>query len=394
MGRGSYEAVMNTLYLYNPENDIALGHDPKARFTAPRAAERLARYGAPVLWWVAEAGDAVYVPEPESEIYAEELALWRMEMERRFGPGAEIVHTLNVDKMAEPWGWSAHTARILAEGGAEVPELIADNLGRIRDISHRHTSVEINRQIREELGEKWGSRLQAAGGREVRDARELERVLGTMGCGVFVKSPWSSSGRGVADCRRLSDDKTRERCLAIIARQGSVLVEPAYEKIQGFAMLFRSDGAGRVESVGLSVFMTERRASYSGNLVASDETLRARLVTLLPEELLRDVNRALERILTEITDSCYRGYMGVDMMAVATERGEAAIVPCVELNLRMTMGVVAHSLYRRLAGSGKAPSGPGLMKMIPGKRPAATPEGLPLVPYNDFFNIVLEEGAL
>ncbi len=53
------------------------------------------------------------------------------------------------------------------------------------------------------------------------------------------------------------------------------------------------------------------------------------------------------RALTSLLDSRYCGYMGVDMMVV--RRGDGfALVPCVELNLRMTMGVVAMKVAERL----------------------------------------------
>lgn len=386
---------MSTLYLYNPENDIALGHDPGARFTPPRAAERLARYGSPLLWWMAREGDSVYVPEPEDEAYARELAAWHDTMAQRFGHGAAIVHTLDVGEgvVAEPWGWSAHTARMIAQGGAKVPDTVTENLDMLRNLSHRRTSIEINRRLREALSGVYGHQLEATGAVEAKTADQADEALRMYGGEVFVKSPWSSSGRGVADGRRMTEEKLRERCLSAISRQGSVLIEPAYGKLADFAMLFRSDGRGRVSGHGLSVFFNERGASYTGNVVASDSRLRNIICRNLPERLLCDVNAELERILSGLVGSHYRGYLGVDMMAVAGKGGLPAMVPCVELNLRMTMGVVAHELYSRPHACGaQGADDMAVMKTIPGKRPTATPGALPLVPYNDYFNIELTEG--
>ena len=42
----------------------------------------------------------------------------------------------------------------------------------------------------------------------------------------------------------------------------------------------------------------------------------------------------------------YRGYLGVDMMVVQMDEGYA-IHPCVEVNLRMNMGVVSRLLFDR-----------------------------------------------
>jgi hypothetical protein len=43
----------------------------------------------------------------------------------------------------------------------------------------------------------------------------------------------------------------------------------------------------------------------------------------------------------------YNGYLGIDMMLYWDENGKIALNPCVEVNLRMTMGMVTAAMGSR-----------------------------------------------
>ena len=52
--------------------------------------------------------------------------------------------------------------------------------------------------------------------------------------------------------------------------------------------------------------------------------------------------------LTEQNDGAYRGYLGVDMMVCASKTpGKYLLNPCVEINMRRTMGHAALALAER-----------------------------------------------
>ena len=63
-------------------------------------------------------------------------------------------------------------------------------------------------------------------------------------------------------------------------------------------------------------------------------------------EQLNAVRRELERRLSLLLAADYAGYLGVDMM-ICSDNGGLLIHPCVEINLRMNMGVVSHVLSVR-----------------------------------------------
>ncbi len=55
----------------------------------------------------------------------------------------------------------------------------------------------------------------------------------------------------------------------------------------------------------------------------------------------------MERALDAVIAPHYTGPLGVDMMVARTGGGERFVMPCVEVNLRYTMGFVAMAVARR-----------------------------------------------
>lgn len=170
---------------------------------------------------------------------------------------------------------------------------------------------------------------------------EIASVAGVQECmrewgAVYVKAPWSSSGRGVFLVDSMTPSVER-RISGILRRQGTVMVEKALNKKRDFAMLFYSE-KGRVTMCGYSVFFNSSGDAYGGNIMADRSELEDMIVAAgASRSGLHAVAAALERLLGALVADCYEGYFGVDMLV--TDSG--MIAPCVELNLRMTMGVVA-----------------------------------------------------
>lgn len=303
------------LHLFNPENDLALGAGCK-HYTPPPRVVSLHRAGALMpVWW---AGDDDFILAPS--VVSEDLEFVR----RRYGLQPQVGNS----GVPSPWGWSLDARRQFAEagvGGDRLPSVT--EVDRMRSLSHRRTSGEILSALGEPV----------SAGREVTDAA----VVMEMSTGpLFLKSPWSCSGRGVFSSRGLSARVLHDRAQGIINRQGSVMVEKEYDRVRDFAALFES-GSGRVRHVGWSVFETGGQGAYTGNLVAPQGMLRGMIGCDV------DVERICE-ILTEIIAPHYTGPLGIDMMIYRDSDGREALHPCVELNLRMTMGFVAMAIEKRL----------------------------------------------
>jgi hypothetical protein len=139
------------------------------------------------------------------------------------------------------------------------------------------------------------------------------------------------------------------------------MVEPYYKRVKDFGMEFVSDGCGKVTFLGLSLFHTANGA-YTGNIIATEATKREILSRYLPLKLLDAVVQKICVELGKMFNDRYCGPFGVDMMVVrypqssletnhvqqncepCTMNYALSLHPCVEINLRRTMGHAALAL--------------------------------------------------
>lgn len=315
------------LHIFNPEHDLAMASGI-ANFTAPHAGRRLrADLGyLPALW--AGADDCVLV---ENAAQARR-AFGRLRARIGYSRFVEVheLGALGVDAV-EPWGWDAALrAFLLRHGVMSVPS--ESEIAAIRDLSHRRHAITLLKKLSVSL--RAFSALSLS---------EVEDRLNSLSH-IVVKAPWSSSGRGVRFISgSVISDSDAGWIRNVIAKQGSIIVEPYYNKVKDLGMEFESLGGGCVRYLGLSLFQT-RGGAYMGNIVATEEEKRAMLARYVSPESLDAVARAACDCLGEIIGDRYCGPLGVDMMLVrGTNDTDPSVFlhPCVEINLRRTMGHVA-----------------------------------------------------
>ena len=135
------------------------------------------------------------------------------------------------------------------------------------------------------------------------------------------------------------DAQTEKRLQGFLSSQGGFVVDRFYaEKVLDFAMEFFIDEDHRVEFLGYSVFRAAEHGAYSYNYVESQSELLQRIdvdSTLL-QRMIAYHQEHLSRI-------AYHGPVGIDMLKTADGR----IHPCLEINLRMNMGILALLLHER-----------------------------------------------
>ncbi len=320
---------MTKLYIFNPEHDLALAAN-LANFTAPHAGRKLrSDLGyIPALW----ASEDDYILVDDVKLAVRAYGRLRAKIgggPKRFVDKSELKQ-LNISKV-EPWGWDAAIRSFLIRGGVTaVPS--DDEVAVIRDLSHRKQAVELQQALDMSGTVGWS--------RCVEHLNDVKSVLHDFDR-IVVKAPWSSSGRGVRFLDS-SIDKYQERWINnIIDKQGCVVVEPYYNKVRDFGMEFESDGQGHVSYLGLSLFQT-RNGAYTGNLIATEEDKVEIINSYISNDLLLTVREKICQHLGQMFKGKYQGPFGIDMMVVSTADKDGFMLhPCVEINLRRTMGHVA-----------------------------------------------------
>ena len=163
--------------------------------------------------------------------------------------------------------------------------------------------------------------------------------------GCYLKMPWSGSGKGIYRVIDPMGDNHVPRWIAgALKRQGSLLCEVGLDRVQDFAIECECRD-GKTRLMGYSVFESDFHSQFGTGRVAPMEELHDMLLGLYP-----DLDSATDQVLMAIDDLIaphYDGPLGVDMMIYRDDKGHLALNPCVEVNLRMTMGMVTAAMGSR-----------------------------------------------
>ena len=325
------------LYLFNPDADIALGNNEE-NYMPPAAICRMAEDLALLPIWYAEPGSAVLASSAHNADFLKQMEeMFRLDVKLLTLP--ELAGCADVQIM--PWGWNPAVRKRLLKAGVPACRLpVAEQLSAYRRLSSRERAMEVL---------KCFMSLQPEG-----CCGESYRLATTADCRTFVlkhdacvlKMPWSGSGKGLNWCKGSFTKPIEGWCRRIIREQGFVSGEPLYHKVEDFAMEFYSDGCGKVSFVGYSLFSTNKNGAYSGNILMASSEIEKQMAGYVSLQMLRNVCNALCTILSEQYGVAYQGYLGVDMMVCLLQDGRYAIHPCVEINMRMNMGLLSLHFHR------------------------------------------------
>ncbi len=334
-----------TIHLFNPDHEHALAAN-RADYTPPHAARQLRNDLAflPALW--ADDGDIVVVDDVNAALNAYRKLKLHRRADVRWTTLDSLRDELTTwqDVRIDPWVWDNRFVRKLQRAG--VPDHLlpsADSLDAIRDLSNRHTAVDILKRL---------SHIPTLVGCSTtcHSFEEVKNFLADEG-DIVVKAPWSCSGRGIRYVNATTIDNNTMRWIHnTLHRQGSVTVERHLPKVMDFAAEFVATSDGDMEFIGLSLFSTVN-GMYTGNLLTTPEEKRRMLTQYVGEASLDVAISQTKRMLSDRIGGAYAGPLGVDMMVVADSyeddqevKGYCKIAPCVEINLRRTMGHVALAL--------------------------------------------------
>ncbi|WP_286333833.1 hypothetical protein [Bacteroides caecimuris] len=332
------------LYLFNPEHDLALASG-EANYMAPASARRMASELALLPMWYAEEGSAVLAPSAYNLDYVKKIQeLLGLSVDLITEPELAIEPDLDI----RPWGWDVALRKRLSVLG--VDEVLLPSMGQLNDLreySHRSKAVALLPEL--QLNEYFCGESYY-----LKTPEEWKRfVEGRKEC--LLKAPLSGSGKGLNWCKGIFTPFISGWCTRVAASQGGVIAEPIYNKVEDFAMEFYSDGAGELTFVGYSLFHTGKSGMYEGNCLLSNEAIRKQLAQYIPLEALMDLENCLKYRLSALVGTVYKGYLGVDMMICRFPENEKPVFrihPCVEINLRMNMGVIARFLHDRYVRPG------------------------------------------
>ena len=249
---------------------------------------------------------------------------------------ADLEQVWEGTRFAGPWGWSIATKQRYKQMGVAEELLPSDEwLEDVRRLSSREFACGY---IKDLLAEMKDERLLGSEMKWI-DNLNPNPNLSTLNPQLIFKSPWSSSGRGVFVSSGF-DANTEHRLQGFLSSQGGFVVDKFYaDKVLDFAMEFYVNDDKSVDFLGWSVFHAGENGAYGYNYVESQEKLIGRIdvdASLL--QRLIDYHKAhLSTLNSQLSTLNYHGPIGIDMLKTA----DGHIHPCLEINFRMNMGILA-----------------------------------------------------
>lgn len=340
------------IYLFNPDNDLALASD-SPYFQPPARIRRMMDELACLPFWYAEPDNAILVPYGMGE-----------RMEQMYPHIASMQQMRWVERPVEgvycPWGWNrALLHQLNRQGVSGLPSV--EWIRTIRLASSRETARELLYLLNNLPGMVGESEV-------CHSLAEVEQRL-ARGARWILKAPWSGSGKGLL---RTSVNEWNTHAQGWTARilrtQQAVMMEPLYEKEVDFAFEYTVHD-GQAAFKGYSLFETDVHGYYKGNVLVSDAFIEAQLIETIGTEALAFIKERQAAFITAQVGTFYEGCVGVDAMLIRQE-GKIRCQPCIEMNLRTTMGWVCHQLFDRWID----PQARGVFRLIYARRPGEIKE--------------------
>ena len=292
--------MSDQIYIFNPEHDLCIAN-----------------------------GDENFVPPRSAVGFAKENIDLSEYLERPNKQRRQII----------PWGWNhALKKRLINEGIDPATLPSEEELQFIRTHSRREFALDVHSRLNSRASQVIGPdyRITAT------CICEIEAFISANGSAV-LKSPLSGSGKGIRFVRERLSESDEGWCRRTLDKQGSVIVEQRFEIIKECAMLFECHHEG-IDFIGYSLFES-RNGAYSKNILASNEEIEDIITDYIPRETLTIIREDLTAILAESLVGHYEGFLGVDQ--IICQADSPIFIPVSEINLRMTMGLIARNQHTK-----------------------------------------------
>jgi len=333
--------VSRDLYIFNPTCETAIANGSET-FMASRILRELEDDLALLPMIFTSPEDYVISPYAPPERFIRQLEEAGFPVSK-WAAKAEIEkdNTLEFSRII-PWGWSPAVHFQLKE----IKEKVSGDFTNSKvfhwnplhkTLFERKTSAEILSRFLDKYGTEQYCRKQAVP-QLVRSEEDIRNYIEKCSDCV-IKSPLSSSGRGVQMVHHGSLSRSAMQWAgAVLKQSGYLMAEPFHHKKQDLSFQFEIDSAGKVVYHGPVLFFTTGNGMYQGHY------LNRNISEFVGEDFSRLTEKTgnrLRKILEEsVYAQWYEGFLGVDGMVIE-EKGQLKIHPCLEINSRLTMGMVA-----------------------------------------------------
>jgi len=325
--------MVSKLHIFHPGCEISLANS-YPNFHLPKLIQQFEQDLNILPFIVAHKNDAVLVSEKPAEIFCNYL------FELGFNPiqflSKKEIADSNITFKLEPWCNSLY----LYENITKIPQniLLRDtpDFYKAYEMQSKANSANFCKIILNNKPENYIPIDKTA-----KIFYKSEEILAFIANeqNVVLKAPVSSSGRGNLIIR---NGKIAEYHISwiksFLENQKLIVAEPLWNKKMDLAAEFFF-GENDISFVGFSFFETNSNGFYKSNFLNFP---KENIKELYPKiDLEKWVKLLTAAFVNHPIYKKHRGFLGVDAMIIESITGECILHPCIEINARYTMGLIA-----------------------------------------------------
>lgn len=343
------------VYLFNPSCDFAIANGSK-NWQPNKTLQKMEADLAVLPMLFAQPNDFVMVGELPDSYFLKTLRQLSFVIPRFILKKELSENRLFLDEPKNrllPWGWSPVAHKFLTPLKSSCSHSFQNSpvfqwSPEHKAISSRKFAFDILNTVINSLSVNWTikeTQLPII----CNTPSDIEKAVADLG-NLILKAPWSSSGRGLQPITKTPiHPKVWEKINSVISEQGFIMAEPMLNKVHDMAFLFELKN-GFTRFLGVSHFFTNNKGQYGGNwlngLPENQSPELTDFIKICIEELKKPLINAIGNSLMA---KHHEGVFGIDTLIYRNTNNELRINPCLEINIRHTMGMISLRLEKWLS---------------------------------------------
>lgn len=341
------------IYHFNPTCELAIANDTFS-YNPPELLQKMENDLAILPFMFAKKNDILISNSIPTDNFISEMNDYGFELPIFSAINQLDFLTEDSIKSIMPWGWSK-AEHFLFQNVKNKCELsfrtspVANWHDEYKSLFERSSSLKFLKNLLKNNTSDWFIESYKTGN-IVTEIKEIEDKLNSE-CHFVLKSPLSSSGRGIQIVRNKKLSNSNLQWInGILRQQKYLIVEPYLDKLLDFSFQFKILHDGKVEYHGYSIFETNSNGQYKLSMIRPN--LKTILKTNYTEVLEHKIADTVKILKKELENSEYpkyhRGYLGIDSLIFKSEN-RLLIQPCLEINCRMNMGILSKKLEEKVS---------------------------------------------
>ncbi|MGQ1946719.1 hypothetical protein ACT3CD_06410 [Geofilum sp. OHC36d9] len=339
------------LFFFNPTCEMAVAN-AQVSYMPPAHLAKFETDLEFILLYLGDRKDCIWVRQPIPDAFKRHLDLMGWSYPLPISQLEDMTYSQLALTQLSPWGWSPAVHKKFEQLKGLMDQSWYLNPLSIWKPAHRSllsrlTGQQVAQLVKESGIEAKG--LLAVPGiperiNSMRRLTELERDLSSP---ILLKTPWSASGRGLFKIRDRNENVENNRwVLSKLKQQGFLMAEPFLNKLQDLSFHFEITN-DTISYLGTTFFKSDNDGRFSGCFIGTPAI--ANMTDFLLSEAIGQAVQTLQQAFIEMHLSArYQGYVGVDAMLFLNDEGGVKLHPCIEVNLRHTMGLLNLFIQKRL----------------------------------------------